>query len=369
MKKTFTINLGGIVFHIDEDAYDLLSKYLENLRLYFNKTEGKEEIIADIESRFADLFNERITHASQSIVITDVEDIIKQVGSPEEIYGEEEGSEQENDEGSSKKQEKDYSGAFTYRKKLFRNPDDKVIGGVASGVAAYFKLDPLLVRLIFLILLFFTFGTTTFVYLIMWILIPLATTAIEKLNMCGEDVTVENIGKRVSEDADKVNNPQSDYYNTKNRSFWSELIRIVGMVLKGLFLFFVIILSPVWLVVVIVLMALVFALLVSVFAGGAALVGIMGQPFIILSESTPLISAISGLILAGIPLGVLLYLLINNFKAKSQPISTGWKWGLFILWVIALIVFIISAAQINWVNIEQLVPSIAHGLSNYNLIL
>ena len=85
MKKTFTINLGGIVFHIDEDAYELLDKYLSNLRIHFSKEEGAEEIVHDMELRISELFSERLHESKQVISIADVEEVIGQMGKPEEF--------------------------------------------------------------------------------------------------------------------------------------------------------------------------------------------------------------------------------------------------------------------------------------------
>ena len=85
MKKTFNINLGGIVFHIDEDAYELLDKYLSNLRIHFSKEEGGEEIVHDMELRISELFSERLNERNQVITLNDVEEIIAQMGKPEEF--------------------------------------------------------------------------------------------------------------------------------------------------------------------------------------------------------------------------------------------------------------------------------------------
>src|SRR5580692_1368189 len=85
MNKTITINLGGIVFHIDENAYEQLKKYLERLKLHFNSTSGKDEIIADIENRIAEMFSERVSDSKQVITVDDVTAVITQMGNPEEM--------------------------------------------------------------------------------------------------------------------------------------------------------------------------------------------------------------------------------------------------------------------------------------------
>lgn len=129
MKKTLTINLGGTVFHIDEDAYELLDKYLFNLRIHFKHEEGSEEIMDDFEMRISELLNERIRLGYGVITITEIENVIKRMGSPEELF---EGSAEENKQQA--EQSAYPNGTFTYtHKRLFRNPDDKILGGVAGG--------------------------------------------------------------------------------------------------------------------------------------------------------------------------------------------------------------------------------------------
>lgn len=126
MKKTLTINLGGTVYHIDEDAYHLLDNYLANLRIHFRREEGAEEIVHDMELRISELFADRLNEGKQVITIEDVEEIIARMGKPEELSGEGNGE----TSGSEKTK-------GTTIRRLFRDPDNKVLGGVASGLAAY----------------------------------------------------------------------------------------------------------------------------------------------------------------------------------------------------------------------------------------
>lgn len=98
MKKTLTVNLGGTVFHIDEDAYELLENYLSNLRIHFRKEEGSDEIMTDFESRISELLSERIRMGYEVITLEQVEDVIKRMGKPEEIFGEETFTEAEKEE-------------------------------------------------------------------------------------------------------------------------------------------------------------------------------------------------------------------------------------------------------------------------------
>ncbi len=149
MKKTLTVNLGGTVYHIDEDAYKLLDTYLSNLRIHFRREEGAEEIVHDMELRISELFTDRLNGGKQVITIEDVEEIIAQVGKPEDL-GDEAGSGEESSKGT--KTGNTYSQTAKGPRRLFRDSDNKVLGGVASGLAAYFGWDPTWVRIVFLIL-------------------------------------------------------------------------------------------------------------------------------------------------------------------------------------------------------------------------
>ena len=135
MKKTLTINLGGIVYHIDDDAYRLLDNYLSNLKHYFRKQEGAEEIVDDIEMRIAELFAEKVTEGKQVITVSDVEEIIARVGKPEDfgIADEDTDSQKRTEQASSANQSNTQTSA---QRRWFRDPDNKLLGGVAAGLAA-----------------------------------------------------------------------------------------------------------------------------------------------------------------------------------------------------------------------------------------
>ncbi|MCY7410503.1 MAG: PspC domain-containing protein, partial [Chitinophagales bacterium] len=183
MNKTVTINLSGIVFHIDDNAFEVLKRYLDNLKSHFANVQGKEEIIADIESRMAEMFSEKVGPSKDVIMIKDVQEVIDIMGRPEQVAGDEEKAAPEN---------KTADAGYYYegmKKRFFRNPDDKVLGGVSSGIAAYFDVDPLWIRLAFVIMVLAGFSGIL-IYIILWIIIPEANTAAEKLQMRGERVTV-----------------------------------------------------------------------------------------------------------------------------------------------------------------------------------
>ena len=173
MKKTLTINLGGFIFHIDEDAFNQLDLYLGTLRNQFSRTSGGDEIIADVETRMAELFRERNGETKEVINTLDVEAVISILGKPEDYL-----------------QEEDYAHAGAhydqyqpYSKKIHRDVDNRIIGGVAAGLAAYLNIDSIWTRLLFIALLFTGFGLL--LYVILWIVVPSARTP-QKNCKCGE---------------------------------------------------------------------------------------------------------------------------------------------------------------------------------------
>ena len=184
MKKTLSINIGSKVFNIDNDAYELLKKYLDSIKSYFEKIETEEDILLDIETRISEKFSS-IKNFSESLNLIDVKNIINEMGSVDdfkEIY--EEYSKKEESEFN-ESTHKDYKNE---NRKIFRNLDDKVIAGVASGIANYFNIDPVISRLLFLASILTGFGLI--VYIICWIGIP------------GKRVGMLNSSKRLFRDGD-----------------------------------------------------------------------------------------------------------------------------------------------------------------------
>lgn len=194
MKKTLTINLGGIVFHIDEDAYQLLNQYLESLNKYFRRQEGSLDILSDIESRIAEILGEKCSETKQVITLDDVNDVIVIMGQPVEI-----------DQEENPKRESAATSGEKGDKRLFRNPDEKIIAGVCSGIAAYFHLDPVWIRLIFLVVIA-AGGSGILLYLVLWIVIPEAQTTLDKLEMRGEKINITNIEKSIREEVAELRN-------------------------------------------------------------------------------------------------------------------------------------------------------------------
>jgi phage shock protein PspC (stress-responsive transcriptional regulator) len=174
MKKVININFQGRVVPIEENAYDILKQYVESLRRYFANEEGKDEIINDIESRIAELFAETLKKGSTCITDEDVNNIIKSMGRPEDFDDEE--AKVHSQLGSNPTEETHYTKeTFTSgRRRLYRDENNKVLGGVCSGIANYFGIDPLVIRILAVLVTPFFFWP----YLILWIAIPSTATQV-----------------------------------------------------------------------------------------------------------------------------------------------------------------------------------------------
>lgn len=192
MKKTLTANISGTVFHIEEDAYEALQRYLTSIRSQFAGSPGEDEIMGDIEARIAELFTERLVGRGQVVSMSDVEHIVSVMGQPEDYLGDD-----EHEPAASAGSSAGPSGQ--QRKRLFRDLEDRWVGGVLSGLATYFGTDPLWLRIAFIALLVLGVGSPVLIYIILWILVPPANTAAERLMMEGEPVTVDNLRKAFEE--------------------------------------------------------------------------------------------------------------------------------------------------------------------------
>jgi phage shock protein PspC (stress-responsive transcriptional regulator) len=198
MKRTSTISLGGMNFTIDDDAYDVLNQYFLALSKRFPEDE-KEEILRDIESRMAELFTFKLQNRNV-IDINDVNEVIDVIGHPDQ-FDDESGNPSEvnsSERNNSEEKNSEEKRNFTNRsrkeyRKLYRNSTDKIIGGVASGLAAYFDLDPVVMRILFVVLAFASLGWGILIYLIFLIAMPEANTRAQLLEMQGIEPNLENI--------------------------------------------------------------------------------------------------------------------------------------------------------------------------------
>ena len=244
----------------------------------------------------------------------------------------------------------------TTARRLFRDPDNKLLGGVASGLAAYFDWDITLVRILMIVLLFVPYCPMIILYIIGWIIIPEARTAAEKLSMRGEAVTIENIGKTVTDGFERVADGVNNFVNSdKPRTFLQKVgdvfVTIAAIILKIFLVALVIICCPVLFVLAVVIVALVFAVIAALVGGGALLYEMLPAidwtPIATISPVMTLLGTISGIALIAIPLGAFLYTIMRQLFHWS-PMGTGLKWSLFILWVLGLVIVIINLSALGW---------------------
>ncbi|MBK5285945.1 MAG: PspC domain-containing protein, partial [Bacteroidia bacterium] len=333
MNKTLTINLSGIVFHIDENAYEAFNAYIESIRKHFASSEGKDEIMQDIESRIAEMFQQRVGESKQVITIHDVDEVTAAMGKPEQFGDDEPGT----------TEEVPHTGI---KRRLFRNSEDEVLGGVCSGIGAYFGIDHVWIRLAFVLALIF-FGSGILLYIILWIVIPEAKTTADKLMMRGESVTVSNIEKNVREEFDefkkKVENASSgikqkitsrDYSGFTGflRRFVDGLGELLGFIFKAIgkiFAFFFILIG---------LAVFIVCMLAFLTVAGISVVKFPVVALSFFTTSGLLFWALTAfLLLVGIPFLLLFYygfrILFNiKHKTKAVNMTAGGLWlaGLFI---------------------------------------
>ena len=225
MKKTVKINLGGLVFTLDEDAYQELKNYLDSISSRFRDMKEGNEIISDIESRIAEIFQSRVNDKKEVITLQDVNDVISIMGKPEDFYDAEE-------ESDSSTKRTDYT--RKENRKLYRDPENAIFGGVAAGLAAYFGIETWIVRLL-LVILTFPIQVILIIYIILWIVLPKAVTSAQRLEMRGEKVTVSSIEKSVKEEYESVKDnvkrvsQSKEFERTKN--VFGEILHVIGQIL------------------------------------------------------------------------------------------------------------------------------------------
>ena len=234
MNKTVNINLGGIFFHIDEDAYQKLTRYFEAIKRSLSNSNGQDEIIKDIEMRIAELFSEKHSSDKQVINLRELDEVIAVMGQPEDYRIDTEEAEF---------QQKSTSFEYISRpsKKLYRDKDGGMIGGVLAGLGHYFGIDKVWLRILLLILVF-AYGTGLLAYIILWIVMPEAVTTSEKLEMTGEPVNISNIEKKVREEFDNVSekfkNVNYDKMGNQVKTGADKVIENVGNVFMSIFKIF-----------------------------------------------------------------------------------------------------------------------------------
>jgi phage shock protein PspC (stress-responsive transcriptional regulator) len=321
MNKTVNINLASTFFHIDENAYQILERYLRKLKEGFKDTAGGEEILQDIEARIAELFQDLKTNPDYVINTADVEKVIGIMGEPETVLSEED---------INTSQEK-------IHRKLYRDPEDKYIGGIAAGLGHYFKIDATWIRLIWLFLALFSGGVFTLIYILFWILVPLAKTTGDLLRMKGEPVNIATIKKKIKEEFDDVTTKIKDLdyekagstLKKKSKNFFQFLENLIRKIPS-------IILKLIGLLFLLISISSIFAL----FIGSFVLLGLgnllLPFQFVDLGVFPDSFWRIALILVVLIPFIFLFSLGIRLLRGVSSRIGSVSRLVLFSLWIIAI---------------------------------
>ncbi len=322
MKQTLTVNLNGIAFHIDQDAYQKLNDYLTQVRAHLNVNDDKDEIIADIEARIGEVFTEKLRQKRQEVVNMEmVQEIIEMLGQPTD-YSDEASEEQTEPENKKPK------------KRFYRDEENGMIGGVAAGLAAYLGWDMVWVRLgmaLFCgLLLFFSFQVwPIFIYLLVWLIAPAAKSTAQKLEMRGEKVTIDNIASQVEK-------------NTEENKAAKTISKVAGVIAK---IVFFCVIGFFGLIGLIVLFTIGIALLATLFGLGAAGMGLgiagMALPFewnwaaFGVAPWQVTVITVSSILLVICPIIIIIGGLISLIS-KRKWTSKGFNISFLLVWFIAL---------------------------------
>jgi phage shock protein PspC (stress-responsive transcriptional regulator) len=220
MNKTVSIHLQGAPFIFEEQAYDRLNSYLQQLKQVLQKEEGSDEILQDVELRMVELLQQHLTTFKQVVELELVEQIIQKLGKPEDFSDDTVGT----DETSSVQD-------TAIEKRLFRDGDRAMIGGVCAGVSAYFNIDVVIVRVIY-ICCFLTFGIGFLLYIVLWAIIPLAKTSSDKLRMKGQHVNIENMKSELGDAANRIKKGAKEFKaNSGIQSTVGGVLRVISVII------------------------------------------------------------------------------------------------------------------------------------------
>lgn len=332
MNRTVTSNIGGLIFNMEEEAFQKLKEYIDQIKEVLRNEKGFEEILQDIEARIAEILSERTQKRSLPVVVADVLHVIESMGTPHEFAnGEAEGETLVNDVPRSK------------NRRLFRDPDGRILGGVCAGLGHYFGIDPVIMRLLFVAIVIFG-GSGILLYLILWLVMPKATSAADRLSMKGEPINLESIKNMFrgegTEDAQEAGRSLK-FFLQKAGEFVVNILRMIVKALGRVFGVFLIIVAVTG-----------FIVLSITYLGSTSgdLTLNMNQQTLtnltftdlslwIFGSETALSWAMGfGLVLAGLPL---LILLLSGLKLmfQSHGITAALLGLLTGLWLLTLLIF------------------------------
>ncbi|MEO7176521.1 MAG: PspC domain-containing protein [Saprospiraceae bacterium] len=357
MNKIFNINLGGYPFTIDEDAYQQLCRYLDTIHSHFKSSEGYEDITSDIETRMAELITESMQNR-QIVVQKDVQTAIAIMGSPEEfgangdeeepILGEQ--TSRSSTTGSGAPQEPKSFGMKT-GKKLMRNPEDTIIGGVCSGIAAYFGItDPVWIRLVFVAFVA-AGGSGVLLYFILWAILKPAKSSADFLAMRGEPINVNNIARVVEKEFDNISESFSNFGDKKKRShfasglgnFLSTAFSFAGQILHSIIVALGKLTGKIGIVLGIFGIIVISFVCIAMFFGSVMAFPIID--FVIPASTTSKVMGMGNLIfLSLIPVVSAILLLLRTFFRIR--ISSGWHLGMWAFWLLNGVMLGVAGSKI-----------------------
>ncbi|RUT78358.1 PspC domain-containing protein [Ancylomarina longa] len=347
MKKTLTINISGNIFHIDEDAFENLQNYLRTINAHYGAGEEGREIIADIEARISEIFQEKLSSKDQVVNLEMVDKVISIMGKPEEIFATDEEDHEDGEPAA-------HSVRTHKKRRLYRDPDHRVFGGVSSGLSAYFGIDVVVIRLLFVLFLFVSAGFVFLLYIILWIVVPKAITTTQKLEMKGKKVNISNIEETIKDEYKEVKdsfNNMRDKNGPQVKDGFDRAIDFLGTALRLL------------LKVVIILLGIGF-----VIAGFVSLMGFIGSmifahsffgsftdfnfpgailPKVFIDTTSITLFTISTIIVIGIPLLLLIFAgvkLLFRFKTNNKIIGLT-ALGIWLAGIVLLVVMSFSQVK------------------------
>jgi len=334
MNKTVNINLGGMFFHIDEDAYLKLTRYFDAIKRSLNNSSGQDEIIKDIEMRVSELLTEKQKSEKHVVGLKDVDEVIAVMGQPEDYIIEDE-----------EKSNQSFNKNNRSNKKLYRDKEKGMIGGVATGLGHYFGIDAVWIKIVFLIFVFAGFGTGILAYFVLWVVTPEAITTSEKLEMTGEPVTISNIEKKVREEIDSLSDKfKNADYDKMGNQVKSGAERISGSL--GDFIMTVFKVFAKFLGVILIMggVTVLFFLLIGVFTLGTnVFIDFPWQNFIEAGNFTEYPIWSFGLLMffaVGIPFFFMTLLGFKLLAPNTKTIGNIAKYTLLAVWIIAIAITI-----------------------------
>ena len=335
MNKTVNINLGGMFFHIDEDAYLKLTRYFDAIKRSLNNSSGQDEIIKDIEMRVSELLTEKQKSEKHVVGLKDVDEVIAVMGQPEDYIIEEETQSNQSYANTGNRK----------NKKLYRDKENGMLGGVATGLGHYFGVDAVWIKILFLIFVFAGFGTGILAYFVLWVVTPEAITTSEKLEMTGEPVTISNIEKKVREEieslSDKFKNADYDKMGNQVKSGAERVSSSIGDFIMTGFKIFAKLLG-----VILILggITILFFLLIGVFTLGTnVFIDFPWQNFVEAGNFTEYPIWSFGLLMffaVGIPFFFMTLLGFKLLAPNTKTIGNIAKYTLLAIWIIAIAITI-----------------------------